>query len=94
MWFVLVVLGGSVGFLLDPSAFYLGSNLAAFVPFALLALVLVPIQTTAEEVFFRGYLARGASLISVYSLIQFVAVAALFYVAVFVLIGRHTKKGP
>src|SRR5215211_7203849 len=56
VWFVLAVLGGLVGFLLDPSAFSLGPNLAAFVPFALLAVVLTPIQTTAEEVFFRGYL--------------------------------------
>jgi uncharacterized protein len=64
VWFALVVLGGLVGFLLDPSAFSLGSNLAAFVPFALLALVLAPIQTTAEEVFFRGYLVQGTSLIS------------------------------
>src|SRR3712207_7068272 len=37
---------------------------SAFVPFALLALVLAPIQATAEEVFFRGYLVQGASLIS------------------------------
>jgi membrane protease YdiL (CAAX protease family) len=64
VWFALAVLGGLVGFLLYPSAFSLGSDLAAFVPFALLALVLTPIQATAEEVFFRGYLVQGASLIS------------------------------
>ena len=74
VWFVLVVLGGLVGFFLDPSAFSLGPNLAAFVPFALLALVLTPIQTTAEEVFFRGYLVQGASLIS--SNFVFLAVAS------------------
>jgi membrane protease YdiL (CAAX protease family) len=184
VWFALAVLASFVGFLLDPSAFSLGSNLAAFVPFALLALVLTPIQTTAEEVFFRGYLVQGASLLSsnfvflavasgvlsmlphllanpevdagfllvalyyfgfgaflawvslkdgtlelaigahaannlygavvlgfegsalntpslfytdrfvpAYSLIQFLAVAAIFYVAVFVLFKRRTKKG-
>ena len=74
VWFVLVVLGGLVGFLLDPSAFSLGPNLAAFVPFALLALVLTPIQAAAEEVFFRGYLVQGASLIS--SNFVFLAVAS------------------
>ncbi len=184
VWFVLAVLGGIVGFLLDPSAFALGPNLVAFVPFALLALVLTPIQATAEEVFFRGYLVQGVSLLSsnflflagisgalfmlphlanpgldksfllvalyhfgfgaflawvslrdgtielaigahaannlfgaivltyegsalntpslfltdrfvpVYSLIQFLATAALFYVVVFVLFRRRTKKGP
>ena len=43
-------------------------------PFALLALVFTPIQTTAEEVFFRGYLVQGASLIS--SNFVFLAVAS------------------
>lgn len=51
----LVALAGSVAFLIIPYAFSLGPNIAAFVPFALLALVLAPIQATAEEVFFRGY---------------------------------------
>ncbi len=62
--FVLVVLFSFVEFLIYPSSFSLGPSLAAFVPFALLALVLTPIQTTAEELFFRGYLVQGASLIS------------------------------
>jgi uncharacterized protein len=60
----LVALAGLVEFLIYPSAFSLGPNFAAFAPFALLALVLTPIQATAEEVFFRGYLVQGASLIS------------------------------
>jgi membrane protease YdiL (CAAX protease family) len=62
--FALVVLSTFVEFLVYPSSFSLGPSLATFVPFALLALILTPIQTTAEEVFFRGYLVQGASLIS------------------------------
>lgn len=78
VWFVLAVLASLVGFLLDPSAFSLGSNLAAFVPFALLAIVLTPIQATAEEIFFRGYLVQGASLISPNFLFLAVASGVLF----------------
>ena len=74
VWFALAVLASFVGFLLDPSAFSMGPSLTAFVPFALLALVFVPIQTTAEEVFFRGYLVQGASLLS--SNFRFLAVAS------------------
>jgi CAAX protease family protein len=55
----------------------LGPSLAAFVPFALLALVLTPIQTTAEELFFRGYLVQGASLVSGNFLFLAVASGAL-----------------
>jgi membrane protease YdiL (CAAX protease family) len=76
--FALVVLSTFVEFLVYPSSFSLGSSLTAFVPFALLALVLTPIQTTAEEVFFRGYLVQGASLISSNFLFLAVASGALF----------------
>jgi uncharacterized protein len=47
-------------------------------PFALLALVLTPLQATAEELFFRGYLVQGASLISPNFLFLAVASGALF----------------
>jgi uncharacterized protein len=77
-WFALAVLSGLVGYLLYPSAFSLGPSLAAFVPFALLALVLAPIQAAAEEVFFRGYLVQGVSLISGNFLFLAVTSGALF----------------
>ena len=64
VWFALAVLAGLVGFLVYPSSCSFGASLAAFVPFALLALVLTPLQATAEELFFRGYLVQGAGLIS------------------------------
>ena len=47
-------------------------------PFALLALALTPIQTTAEEVFFGGYLVQGASLITSNFLFLAVASGVLF----------------
>jgi uncharacterized protein len=62
--FVLVALSTFVEFLVYPSSFSLGPSLAAFVPFALLALVLTPIQTASEDLFFRGYLVQASSLIS------------------------------
>lgn len=78
VWFALAALAGLFGFLVYPSAFSLGPSLAAFVPFALLALVLTPIQAVAEEVFFRGYLVQGASLISSNFLFLAVASGVLF----------------
>lgn len=76
--FVLVALSTFVEFLVWPSSFSFGPSLAALAPFALLALVLTPIQTTAEELFFRGYLAQGASLISRNFLFLVVASGVLF----------------
>lgn len=78
VWFALAVAASFVGFILDPSAFSVGPNLAAFVPFALLALILTPVQTTAEEVFFRGYIVQGASLLSSNFLFLALASGVLF----------------
>jgi CAAX protease family protein len=78
IWFALTASGGLVGFVLYPSAYSFGTNLAVLLPFALLALVLTPVQATAEELFFRGYLVQGASRISGNFLFLAVASGALF----------------
>ncbi len=64
LWFALLCVSSLVGFLLTPSSLSFGPDLAAFVPFALLTLIITPIQTTTEELFFRGYLVQGATLIT------------------------------
>jgi membrane protease YdiL (CAAX protease family) len=65
VWFALLCVSALVYFLLAPSSFSFGPEPAALVvPFALVALILTPLQTTTEELFFRGYLVQGASLIS------------------------------
>jgi membrane protease YdiL (CAAX protease family) len=48
--------------LTHPGRYALTLELPRFVPFALLALVLVPIQSSAEELLFRGYLLQGFGL--------------------------------
>jgi uncharacterized protein len=62
VWFVLSVLMSLVEALLYPGRYVWSLDLGRFVPFALLALVLIPIQTGAEELFFRGYILQGAGL--------------------------------
>jgi CAAX protease family protein len=64
IWFGLSVLGNLVEYLIYPETYRLQFDLAAFLPFALLALILTPIQTSSEELFFRGYLVQAGSLIS------------------------------
>jgi membrane protease YdiL (CAAX protease family) len=48
------------------------------VPFVLVALILTPLQTTTEELFFRGYLVQGASLISKSPIFLITVSAVLF----------------
>ncbi len=64
IWASLLLVGTLFEYFIWPETFTLTFNLQVFIPFALLALLLTPIQTTAEELFFRGYLVQAGSLIS------------------------------
>jgi membrane protease YdiL (CAAX protease family) len=63
-WFVPLCLVGGLGqYLFYPDSFSFTPNLATFALFVPLALVLTALQTTTEELFFRGYIVQGASTI-------------------------------
>jgi membrane protease YdiL (CAAX protease family) len=61
-WFVLSGLMSLVEAFLHPGRYVWTFDLARYIPFAFLALVLIPIQTSAEELFFRGYILQGFGL--------------------------------
>jgi membrane protease YdiL (CAAX protease family) len=58
-----VLLAGLGQYLLYPNSFSFNSDLKTFALFVPIALILTAIQTTTEELFFRGYIVQGASLI-------------------------------
>lgn len=59
----LFVIGGFiVGYLINPEDFVFNFNLIPFLVFLAIAVVLIPIQTSFEEYFFRGYLMQGLGL--------------------------------
>jgi membrane protease YdiL (CAAX protease family) len=62
VWFVLSGLMSLVEALLYPERYVWNLDLRHYIPFVLLALVLIPIQTSAEELFFRGYLLQSIGL--------------------------------
>lgn len=63
-WFVPFCLIGGLGqYLFYPDTFSFNSDLATFALFVPIALVFTAIQTTTEELFFRGYIVQGANLI-------------------------------
>jgi CAAX protease family protein len=67
IWLLMGFLGSLVEYLIWPGTFSVSLKLSGLIPFvifALLALIITPIQTTSEELFFRGYLVQGGSLIS------------------------------
>ena len=63
-WFVPICLIGVLGeYLFYPDTFSFNSDLVTFALFVPIALVLTAIQTTTEELFFRGYIVQGASVV-------------------------------
>jgi membrane protease YdiL (CAAX protease family) len=62
VWFVLAGLMSVLEAVLYPGRYVWTPDLRHFIPFVFLALILVPIQTSAEEFFFRGYILQGLGL--------------------------------
>lgn len=55
IWTLINVLIIGVSYMMQPEDFEIQFNLTAFVPLFLIAVLFIPIQTSFEEYFFRGY---------------------------------------
>ena len=62
VWFILISVMSIGEALLYPGRYVLTFDIRRFIPFVFLALILIPIQTSAEELFFRGYILQGVGL--------------------------------
>ncbi len=62
LWFLLAALSSVLEALLHPGRYVWTFDLLKFVPFAVAALILIPIQASTEELFFRGYLLQWVGL--------------------------------
>jgi len=59
VWGLIMGLYLMVDYMMNPSNYVLNFNLVSFLPLVVISLVLIPFQTTFEEIVFRGYLAQG-----------------------------------
>lgn len=59
-WLLAMAIVSLVEALLYPGRYVANPDLASVLPYLLIALVFVPLQTTAEEYFFRGYLLQAS----------------------------------
>jgi len=59
IWAALMGIYLLVDYNLNPSNFEMNLNISAFIPLIIISVLLLPLQTTFEEVVFRGYLAQG-----------------------------------
>lgn len=63
LWMVLTIVFEFAHYLYHPEVYTLQFNFKTFVVLALIAIFMLPIQTSFEECFFRGYLMQGLSLV-------------------------------
>lgn len=56
VWLLVMGTPSLIAVAMDPAAYTGSFSWQSFLPYALIALALLPVQTTAEEVFFRGWL--------------------------------------
>ncbi len=61
IWGGLMLINLVIEYSLAPEDFQLNFEPITFIPLVLVALLLIPFQTTFEEVLFRGYLAQGVA---------------------------------
>ncbi len=63
VWLAIILLMDLIAYAINPQALKIYFNPSKFILLLVLALILVPIQASFEEVFFRGYLLQGTSLL-------------------------------
>ena len=59
VWGSLMLIAFLIEYSINPKNFQFNFNFSSFIPLVLIALTLVPLQATFEEVLSRGYLAQG-----------------------------------
>lgn len=78
IWFVLSGLADIIISFLQPGNYVLSFSLFFFLPYVLIALILIAFQITAEEVFFRSYLLHGLTRLFRYRWLGILLQATLF----------------
>jgi membrane protease YdiL (CAAX protease family) len=79
-WFVIGAAISAIEHVLYPDRYYLSFDPGQFLVFLALVLVLTPIQTTTEELVFRGYAMQGVGLLTRRPLLVAIASSVAFTV--------------
>ncbi len=78
VWMILALGYSLFEWIMTPEKITFQFNLSAFIPLLIVAILFLPIQTTAEELFFRGYLFQSISYLTKRPWIGIVLTSLLF----------------
>ena len=62
LWGICIVISEGITYFINPEVYSCGINFTQFIPLIFIALVFLPVQTSFEEIFFRGYIMQALSL--------------------------------
>ncbi|MBC8882767.1 CPBP family intramembrane metalloprotease [Flavobacterium piscinae] len=78
LWGTFTTITTLILFYLSPESFEINYDPIKFFPFLIIALLLIPLQTSFEEYFFRGYLLQGIGVVTKSRLIPLIITSITF----------------
>jgi uncharacterized protein len=78
LWSFLTIVTTLVAYYYQPEDFVINFQLQPFLIFLVLAILLIPLQTSFEEYLFRGYIMQGLGVVTKSRLIPFITTSVLF----------------
>lgn len=78
VWGLFTIVTTLIFYFLSPESFVINFNPIKFFPFLIIALLLIPLQTSFEEYFFRAYLMQGIGVLTKSRLIPLLITSVTF----------------
>ena len=78
IWMLFTFIFEIIAYFMDPGNYTFQFSLGTFLPLLLITIFILPIQTTIEELFFRGYLMQGIGLASKVKWVPLLITSLLF----------------
>lgn len=78
LWSTLTIIMVLIAYYTEPQNYHLNFKPVPFFTFLILGIILIPLQTSFEEYFFRGYLMQGIGVAAKSKLIPFIMTSVLF----------------
>ncbi len=77
-WILLTLAFEMINYFIDPGNYTFQFQFKMFIPLLLISIFLLPVQTSLEEIFFRGYLMQGFGLLAKNKWVPLIITSILF----------------
>lgn len=78
VWGIFMLISTVIIYFLSPENYIINFDPIKFIPFLIIAILLIPLQTSFEEYFFRGYLMQGIGVVTKNRLIPLLITSVTF----------------